>query len=233
MNEKKGWAVLALTGPVLAAIGYLWGVVYSNTYLSALGFGSHMQSLSIHEAYVWAYYAGMSVFYRPFKWLTTLPDGVILVSLVLPMSLAALVGWLWDGHRAKTTGQSLSAWVRRWVTPRGRRAISWSLQAGLAVLAPPYAVIFVAAVITMSIAAPYWAAKADVADVWAERRFERWNRATWTTDDGETRTAYVYVCWERECGLLDDSGQSFLVPVERVGVRMGAIIGREGQLRAQ
>jgi hypothetical protein len=94
VTDSKTKMALAIAGPVLLAVAYLWGVVYHDVRMAGWGFGSFAVSLSPQEVYMQAFVAAMSVIRRPMDWLNALPLSLSLAFMAGTMVVGGFVGWL-------------------------------------------------------------------------------------------------------------------------------------------
>lgn len=221
VTDSKMKTALVIGGPVLLAVGYLWGVVYHDVRMGVWGFRSYAISLSPQDVYIQAFLAAMSVLHRPVEWLNALPLWLSLVVLFVTVAVGCLIGWLSMSPR-------LLRWRDRWrariptqLPERWQRTLMGGAQALGTVLFWPVVLLMTSVLAAFAIAPPYFAARADASRDWDDRAFEKWDQATWITSEGEKRIGYVHSCSDAECALLDSEGDPYTVARDQVGDRRG------------
>jgi hypothetical protein len=209
-----------IVGSIVLAVGYLWGVVFSETRMQGWGFRSYPVSYAPQEVYMQAFQAVISAIRLPMDWLNATPFWMALGVLLGAIVIGGLFGLLSLSARL----QAGRSWLRAKLpnlNARGRRVAEGSL-AGLGMLMFwPFVLFALMVVIIFLIAPPYFAARAEAERGWKERAYEKWDRTTWTTSDGKTHEGFVHSCSDNECAILDASQHAVVVARERVGDRRG------------
>lgn len=209
-------AIIALVGPFALALGYLWGVIYQDVRMEAWGFHSYAVPLAPAEVYVQAFLAISSMAQRPVEWLSGFPLWSMAATVVGVLLLGGLVGGLvstqwWRQVRARRRSTS---------SPKPPHPALIGALTGLwALLIIPLMLSLLSAVVVSIVAPPLYAARADAERAWKQRSFEKWDKATWTSSDGQQLTGYVHSCMGDVCALLTADGRAHIVARERVGDR--------------
>lgn len=218
-RESRLKYAVAIGGPFVLAIGYLWGVVYHSIRTEAWGFRSYSPDLSTPDVYVQAFLAFSSVVRHPWAWLESLSFWIVIAVVLVTVAIGCFGAWVKPSPRMGRFRAWLLAWARRMAVHPGFRIVEGGVNALASLLVVPGLLLMLSVGLAMLITPPYLAAHADARRAWQDRAFQHWDRVTWSDDDGQKRSGFVHSCMSDDCALLDESGQAFVVARDKVGSR--------------